>query len=333
MSHEITATDNLFSVREMPWHGLGSVLDEYPTRDEVQSLVFPWEPVATPLYRAVPTIGDDGSLSTAYEVAPGWVGQERSDNGVMLGVTTETFTGVSNSTLMDVAEAIQDVPAGDVLYETGGSLQGGKRVWLMLKLAEPLIIPGDPNGATVPYYLLQNNHVGEGAFKGSATKVRAICANTIRAADLDAQARGTEFSFSHTKNVAGRIEEARAALAGWRESIEAYRMLAAHALTLKVDAAGEREFLDRFIPAPLDTMTSDLVKRNIEKARQQWRDVYGSVTCEGITGTAWGLIQASSEWSEHIRRANSQETRFRRAVLDRNPVISDAREFAFEIAG
>ena len=30
MSHGITHNDSMFSVREMPWHGLGVVLDEYP---------------------------------------------------------------------------------------------------------------------------------------------------------------------------------------------------------------------------------------------------------------------------------------------------------------
>jgi hypothetical protein len=30
MSHGITTTDTTMSVREMPWHGLGAVLDDYP---------------------------------------------------------------------------------------------------------------------------------------------------------------------------------------------------------------------------------------------------------------------------------------------------------------
>ena len=38
MSHNITSTDNLFVVREPAWHGLGTVLDEYPTRAEAQKL-------------------------------------------------------------------------------------------------------------------------------------------------------------------------------------------------------------------------------------------------------------------------------------------------------
>jgi hypothetical protein len=30
MSHGITDNDQMFSVRHMPWHGLGVVLDQYP---------------------------------------------------------------------------------------------------------------------------------------------------------------------------------------------------------------------------------------------------------------------------------------------------------------
>lgn len=331
MSHEITTTDNLFSVREMPWHGLGTVLTDYPTREEAQKIAHNWEPVATPLYRGVPDFDEAGEPYTRFEEVENHVAQERSDNGDLIGITTKTFTPVTNNEMYDIAEALQGT-SGDVLFETGGSLKGGAHVWLMLRLTEPLIIKGDPNGATLPFYTLQNNHNATGAFRGAATAIRAVCANTTRATDLDARARGTEFTFSHTSGVTERVEEARAALAGWRESIEDYRQLAELMLAEKVSAKGERDFIERFIPAPLSTMTSDRTKNNIERAREQWMECYNGVTCEGITGTAWGLLQASSEWSEHIRKAASQETRFKRAVLDTNSIITGAKALALEAA-
>jgi phage/plasmid-like protein (TIGR03299 family) len=333
MSHELTETDSMFSVREMPWHKLGTVLTEYPTRAEAQKIAHDWEPVAAPLFRRVPSIDADGNLTSTYEEVEGYVAQERSDNGDLIAATTSTLVNVSNASMYDVAEAMETgAPAGDVMYETGGSLNGGKRVWLMMRLREPLVIKGDPNGATIPFFALQNNHDGKGSFRGSATTVRIVCSNTVRAADLDATARGTEFTFKHTLNVGDRVEEARQALAGWRESVEDYRLLAEHMLTLKVNQRETHEFLERFIPAPLSTMTSDRVKRNIEEARGEWMGVYNSATNEGITGTAWGLIQASSEWSEHVRRANSEETRFKRAMLESNQVIADAKRLALAVA-
>src|SRR3546814_21036780 len=38
----------------MPWHGLGTVLSEYPTRDEAKAIAHNWEPVTATIYRAVP---------------------------------------------------------------------------------------------------------------------------------------------------------------------------------------------------------------------------------------------------------------------------------------
>lgn len=338
MSHEITATDATFSVREMPWMGLLDgqvhVLPESPTRAEAQQLVHPWEPISEPLYRQVIGFGEDGLPTTRFEPLP-TVGNFRSDRldaSGYLGPVSESYVTVTNGELWDVAEAIQGGPASDVLYETGGSLAGGKKVWILIRLAEPLLIKGDPNGASIPFYMLQNAHDGSGAFKGSATQVRVVCANTLRQADLDAEARGTEFTFRHSKNIGERIAQAREALAGWRESLEAYRQLAEHMITMPVNAAGELEFLERFIPAPPSALTSDRVKHNIESARGEWMKVYRSQTCEGITGTAWGLVQASSEWSEHVRRANSAETRFRRAMLENNRILSDAKDLALEAA-
>ena len=332
MSHEITATDNLFSVREMPWHNLGVVLEDYPTRAEAQAIAHPWEPVAAPLFRRVPSIDADGNLTSNFEEVKGYVAQERSDNGDLIAATSDTLVTVTNGEMYDLGEAIEDSAPGDVMYETGGSLNGGKRVWLMMRFKEALTINGDPNGATIPFFLLQNNHDGGGSFRGSATNVRVVCANTVRAADLDAKARGTEFAFRHTTNVSDRVEEARQALAGWRESVETYRLLAEHMITLKVDRKDVVQFVERFIPAPLSTMTSDRVKHNIEQARGEWMSVYNGVTGEGIQGTAWGLLQASSEWSEHYRRANSKESRFKRAVLEPNTIISDAKALALAVA-
>lgn len=333
MSHQITETDKMFTTRRPTWHGLGIVLDEYPTREEAQKMVHDWEPIPEPIYRSTIVIDEEGPRQE-FEVIPGKLEYRRSDNGQHLSVNNESLAIVTNGEMWDVAEALQGGPASDVLYETGGSLKGGGLVWLMLRLAEPIQIKGDPNGANLPYYLLQNGHDGMTAFKGSATNVRVQCANTVRMADIDAKTRGTEFSFRHTVNVSDRVEEARAALAGWRDSIDTFKQLAELMITEKVSRQGELQFLERFIPAPNTALTSERVKLNIEEARGQFMAVYNSQTNEGITGTSWGLFQAASEWSEHIRRAkgNQMESKFKRALLTPNAVLTHAKTFALEAA-
>jgi phage/plasmid-like protein (TIGR03299 family) len=319
MAHEITNRDQVFSVRQEMWHHLGVVLPEYPTREQAQRLVHPWEPVSEPVYRRVaePVTQADGSQHPFAEV-PGQVLNVRSDDGEPLGVVSESFTVVTNGEMYDVAEALEANAPGDVLYETGGSLAGGRKVWLLVRLKEPLVIKGDPRGETIAYYALQNAHDGSGSFRGSAVNTRIVCANTSRLADVEATARGTEFVFAHTKNVAGRIEEAKKALAGWREGLTAFQTLSAELVTIHVKPHQVEWFLAEFIPMPPPSTISDRVVTNVNQARDLVRGFLHGPTCEGINDTVYGLVQASQEYLNHARKAQSQESRFRRTYLEKS---------------
>lgn len=343
MAHEIWDNDNLLTVRQPAWHGLGVTLGDYPTREEAQQLAHPWEPITEPVF-----LGDIELFETGVEVnggkemdarvnyvqAPGFKAVRRSDDATLLGIVGDGYEPVKNNEMWDTAEALQGEAHDGVKFETAGSLKGGAKVWLLMRLEEPLTLEGDPNGATVPYYSLQNAHDGSGAFRGQATTTRIVCANTAHIADLDARARGTEFTFRHTKNVGERIEEAREALTGWRTSLETWKQLSEHMLTLKMDGglSDIETFLERWIPMPPHGTATDRVRENVEQARRQWLKAWYSETCEGIQFTAHGVLQASIEYAEHYRKAQSAESRFKRSYLDRNQVVQTAQKLVLELA-
>lgn len=329
MAHNITERDALFTVREPAWHGLGAVLPEYGTREELQPLVHGWEPVTTPIYTEEPTFElVEHEPASEFREVPGFRAVQRSDSGATLGVVSDTYELVSNNELWDIAEAIEGEARGEVMFETGGSLKGGAKVWLLIRLRDPLTVRGDEETGTVAYYALQNAHDGSGSFRGQATMTRIVCDNTAQMADLDAQQRGTSFTFRHTRNVKDRIEEARAALAGWRESVDAYRMLSEHLGEARVEAGQVHDFAERFIPAPPPSTASDRVMANVEEARRTWFGIYRGEANERIHGTRWGLVQASVEYLNHGRRAHSQESRFKRAYLDPSRLTQDAVKIA-----
>lgn len=335
MSHNITQTDGVYSVRQPMWHGLGTVLEDYPTRDEAKALAHNWEPVPEPLYRKVPFVNEAGEPDTQFEEVAGWQANVRSDNDHLLGVTTDTYELVTNEQMYDIAEALESEAGGDVMYETGGSLKGGSKVWLLMRLKEPLVMDSkNPElTATIPYYSLQNSHDGSGAFRGQATMTRIVCDNTAQMADLDAKQRGTEFVFHHTKNVHDRIDEARAALAGWRESVETYNTMMSHLQTLTVSRPQVTDYVEAFIPMPAGQVISDRVRQNIEDARANWLTLWkDSRTMDGINGSAYGLVQCSVEYLNHVRRAESNETRFRRTFLNRDKLVTTATGLALSIA-
>lgn len=326
MSAGITRTDNVFSVREPMWHGLGDVLTDYPTRAEAQKIAHPWNPTTEPLYRAVPVVGDNGPEVHYVEIEDAKA-VVRDDNDAYLGTISKTLEPVSNDEMYDIAEVIQGEDS-EVRFETGGSLYGGQKVFLLLRLNEPIIIKGDPNGATIPFFALQNDNTGKGAFRGQGVQTRIVCDNTSKMADLDAEHFGTDFVFWHTMSVHERIEEAKAALSGWRESVTAYNRLSEHLLGIKVTKKQRELFIAEFVPMPVGNVISDRVVGNIETARQQIRDILAGPTSEGIDMTAYGLVQAAIEYGQHVRRANSQESRFKRTFLKRDRLAADAVDLA-----
>jgi phage/plasmid-like protein (TIGR03299 family) len=360
--HNITDRDGLFVVREPAWHGLGVVLDDYPTREQAQALAHPWEPVQEPVYRKVlrvekrlhqhgqgrcieqtkgtndcvmyegdPNFMDEVPTESFEEVEDAKL-QVRSDGQGTLGVVSATYTPVTNGEMYDIAEVIEGQDKDAVMYETAGSLLGGRKVWLLLRLKDPIKIAGDPRGDMVPYYALQNSHDGSGSFRGQATLTRIVCDNTAKAADFDAAQRGTEFVFSHTKNIGQRVEEAKKALAGWRDSVTNYVDQSQYLLSLGIDVRRRELFLSKFIPAPSDKVVSDRVMANIEEGRAAVRTILAGTTCEGINYTAYGLVQASVEYLNHVRKAHSAESRFRRAYLDRSELVAHAVNLAQEAA-
>lgn len=66
-----------------------------------------------------------------------------------------------------------------VRYETAGSLQGGKKVWMLAHLPHEYIISGE---RISPYLLFSNTHDGSGAIKVALTPVRVVCNNTLNLA-------------------------------------------------------------------------------------------------------------------------------------------------------
>lgn len=339
MGHGITETDGFFSVRERPWHGLGVLLDDYPTRDEAYQIAFGWEPVDTLAYRETPTVSENGVLGTTFEPIEGSSVRQRSDNGQVLGVVNDTLGIVTNSELMDVGYAVAEASGGQAYAETAGSLNGGKQVFLLMRLAEPILVKGDPNGATIPYFALQNHHTGGGAFRGQAVNTRIVCANTSAAADVEAKKSGYEFSFRHGSRVSEKVEEAKAAVELWRAGVAAWKQAMEHLVTIRIDAETREHFVQMFQPMPPERLITDRVRANVEEARQQLRDVLNSPTGEGINDTAFGLYQAGIEWRQHVQRVKGQDAetrmanRFRRHMISNDRFTADTLELVKEVAG
>lgn len=329
--------DTGFTVRTPAWHRLATVIDDYPgSWDEARKLAgLDWEPITVPTYEFH---GIDATGQAAHAPGDGVVGDYfedaerrrivRSDTGDTLAIANDSYELVTHAEMGDVVEAILEQP--NIRYETAGSLEGGKAVWALALLDEPVQLAGDIS-LTLPYLAIQNRHDGGSAFRVSSTSVRIVCANTFRLSEIESERAGTSFAFKHTRNWRNRIDDARAVITGVRRDFAAYCEEAERLLGIRVTPAQRELFVREFVPAPPEGLVSDRVMTNVEAARDAIRHILASPTTEPVAHTAFGLVQAAGEYADHVRRARSWETRLGRQMLEADPVKAKAAKLVREI--
>jgi phage/plasmid-like protein (TIGR03299 family) len=329
MSHEFTSG---MSVREVPWHGLGEVLEDYPENwDEARKFAgLEWEPALEPVYaKQIKII--DGEPVEVFEPIPGFNRVIRNDTFETLALPRDTFDLIYHYQMGELLEAFTGET--NLRFETAVNLQGGRKVAALVRLDEPFQIPGD-NSPTYPFAVLLNAHDGEGACKLSYTNVRVVCMNTFNAADmLSERTPGTSVVLRHTKNVQERVAAAKQAAADMRSGAAAWQELAQGLLDIKVDTEFELDFITEFIPSPPTGVISDRVAKNIQEARDAvWQCLYSKTVNEEIRGTGYALIQAAGEYLDHLRGYKNRETYLGRTMLKPEPLKARAVKIVRELA-
>lgn len=320
--------ESMFSVRDMPWHRQGVVLQEYPgSWAEARKLAgMAWDPVTEAVYALV-GINEDGT--PRYEMIEGWQRIARSDTASTLWINRDSYTVIDHDQMGEIVEAVLSQP--NVHWETAGVLDEGRAVWCLARLDEPIELSGD-NTITLPYMAMTNRHGIPGACTFRGTAVRIVCANTFRAAELEGERTGTTFSFAHRKNWRDRLEEARQAVTGVRREMRAYVDLAGELLDIEVTPRQRELFVAEFLPMPPDGLVTDRVAGNVEAARQALRGILASPTTDQIASTGYGLVQAAGEYLDHARRSRSWETKLGRTLMRPEPLKAKALTLVRELA-
>lgn len=342
-----------FSVRTPMWHGMGTVLDDYPIdwADAREKAGLMWEPrLITPYQKlTVPMVVPDvmcpqclreddlmvvdGLFNKCGACEHEWgvqlepyrqVGSHRlvvrDDTEAVLGVVSDSYSLIQHSEMGEIIEAIMGAD-DNVRFETAGSIKEGAAVWCLVYLDEPFKV-GRDDSESLPFLALLNSHDGTGACKVIYTRVRIVCWNTYQAADADARNNGTAYSFRHTGNVSQRIDEAKKAIQGLRDGIKPWSEEADELVKLNIDDPRVEWFLSEFIPMPsAKDIVSDRVRNNIEQARTLYRNFYfDSVTTDAHRGTAMGLVDAATEYLDHARSYRNSDSRIGRSLLRAEPL-------------
>lgn len=341
------AVDTMASVREMPWHGLGVILEDFPQdwASMRKAAGLEWDPIEEPQYRLNGINAETGL--PIYDKVEDYKYVVRSDTGKILSSVNSTYHIIDHTTMGEAVEAllqVDDVPAVPK-YETAGALEGGERVWVLAQLGDDIELPGDFS-PTRRYLALTTDHTAKGAFKAMGTGVRIVCANTWHAADVSAEKAGTAFSFRHGKNWKSQIEMARGIITGAYGQMDKYVAAARQAMAVKIKSADMDELVEKFaiertlmnmdaktrrIPLK-DLMAKPTVTNSLAATKVTMTQILKSETCDGLDNTAYKFLQAAGEFADHFKPAKNADTYFSRSVLQTEPLKVTAHRLAMAYA-
>lgn len=298
--------ESMFYTREKPWHGLGVQVQEAPTSEKALWLAgLDWKVLQKDIYT-------EGRLQI-----PGYKANIRDTDGQVLGVVTGRYKVIQN----EEAFAFTDALLGQgVRYETAGSLQNGRKVWLLARLPKEYIIAGE---RISPYLVFSNTHDGSGAVRVAVTPVRVVCNNTLNLA-LDTAKRS--WSMVHTGNIKDKIQEAADTLFHAEKYMEALGKEIEGLRSVQITDGQVKEYIEILLPMEADPTPAQ--GRNTTRLRNDmYRRYYDAPDLQGLGDNAYRFINAVSDFATHgspLRRtANYNENLFSRTV-DGNPLIDRA---------
>jgi len=187
-------------------------------------------------------------------------------------------------------------------FETAGSILGGKRVFVTMKVPNHMTFASGQEQVDL-YLLAWNSHDGSSAFTLAITPVRVVCKNTL---DYAMAAARRKFLVRHTVSATERIEEARRAL----DLTFNYEKALAEDIDRMLDKVYTEEQFASLVEQLLPDLPEDaeeFAKANREEAQGSMAALWYSPTQDGIRDTAWGAMSTVVEWADFYSPARSKD--------------------------
>ena len=239
--------NNVFSVREPMWHGLGTILSNAPSWDAIPDLInCNWTAEKVNAIQKLPDgiksnlsivnvktgeiVGYIRELKDDYEI-------RRAKDGQHYGFVKETYIPYQNNELIDLMTAMAGLGA---IPETGGMLDNGRTIFITCK-AEGTVFAEENLDQ---YFVLTNTHGGGGAIRAAITPIRVVCQNTLNAGLRDAK---RSWAYKHTTNVKSHVDEAVQTLMNGKAYMEALGTEISAMKLTKITEERAKQVLDQIV--------------------------------------------------------------------------------------
>lgn len=306
--------ETMFYVRVAPWHGLGTCVESALSSEEaLRESGLDWSVIQRPI------------MTSTYDPIPGYKANIRDSDDRVLGVVTDRYKVVQNHEAFRFTDALL---GEGVKYETAGSINDGRKVWMLAKLPDRYIIEGEQID---PYLVFSNTHDGSGSIKVAMTPIRVVCQNTLNLAINSAK---RIWSTVHVGDLAAKMDEAHCTLSLAHSYMGKLGSEFSRLSKQKISDAKVLEYIEMLLP--MDEKPTDTHRKNIARIRDDLKTRYfDAPDLKHIGRTAYRFICAVSDYATHAKplreTANYRENVFAKTI-DGNPLIDKAYEIVQAVA-
>lgn len=286
MSH---AVESMFSVKERPWHGLGTILTEAPSIQEgIIYAGLDWE-VKTEKLKTETGI----DVTTKNAVV-------RQDNQSILGVVGNQYKPLQNKDAFNFFEPF--IENNMATLETAGSLYNGAIVFILAKINSDNIVVNDEDQIE-KYILLSNSHDGSQALRIGYTPIRVVCNNTLQMATTSDKSQ--LIRLTHRKDIISNMEDLRATMDLINQQFiateEQYKELAKKDINgLDLHRYVRKVFSQKKLEALLDEEKQEELETGRKKIIARVEEIFQAEPKHN----AWTLYNAVNYYLNHERGKN-----------------------------
>jgi phage/plasmid-like protein (TIGR03299 family) len=327
MAHNISYNEanqqhSFFSVNEKAWHGLGQIVEQYPTSAEaIRYAGLDYSVEKRPLF----TNGLTNELTEIVTTdsqskidVPNYFATVRTDNHAVLGVVGKDYEVVQNAGAFEFFDAIVGRGEG-ILYETAGALGKGERIFITAKL--PDYIKVGKQDLIEQYLFLTTSHDGFGSITAAFTPVRIVCNNTLNAA---MRSHSNAIKIRHTASANDRLKQAHT-LMGIAGSIGGeLEELFNHWSKVRISDKQVKKLI-QVAMAPNKEVLTHLELGMMDKLSTTYTNIIdhaydyamGNATqqMETTAGTLFGAYNAITGYYQNVRKFKDGEAKFK-SIMD-----------------
>ncbi|WP_146202332.1 DUF932 domain-containing protein [Dyadobacter jejuensis] len=245
------------SLAQPAWHGLGTVFNEpISVGDALKYGGLDFE------VEKLPNIHRLGEVDI---ISPDSFFTYRKDVNKVLGSKLgKDYVVYQNAQCFDLVDEI--LQSGKASIETAGSIDGGKKVFVTLKIDQSIKIGG--NDIVEQYVLFATSHDGSMAITATPTNVRVVCNNTLTAALSGATGA---IRVRHSMNASNRMQEAAKVLKLIVGNTEANTLNYERMRANKIEASQMWDYFGNVFctPAEIKEMQSGKAGKDVLSTRKQ----------------------------------------------------------------